>query len=165
MRKSLLLIAAAALAATTLQLSAPLSASAQLNDLIAKHITVAQAVLSDKAKSNHATTILAGTRSWNFFPENRSSSTVTNLSVTVDSGLNPSLFDWGGAVASFPATKTLASLDPGGVWNPGGPLISTIPVNFAAGYGSTRTVNTPSIRRGGGQQTVRVTVTPRDPRY
>jgi hypothetical protein len=164
-------IAPVAMAATltaaltaVMSITSPPPATAADYDLNALHVTASWAFLPDTATSLSAQAKLTGPRGWRFYLNNLSTATVTNPSVTLDSGLSPTLFQWGGEqVTSFPATKTQDTLLPGQTM--GLDLSSSIPVRFTAGYDSTRTVDTAMIQVGGSQQTVTVTVAPRDPRY
>jgi hypothetical protein len=155
----------AALAVGLLTLTGVSASAQEPFDLIAKHVTVVSKELPDTATSNSAGAVLNGVRGWRTYIENRSQAGVTNAAVTVDSGYNPSLFFWNGPVASFPATKSVSTLAAGQVYDAEQGLTSSIPVAFAAGYDSTRTVDTATIPVGGGQQTVTVTVTLRDQGY
>jgi hypothetical protein len=105
-----------------------------------------------------------GEREWGFFLTNDAPTPVTNASISVDSGYLPSLFSWEGDVTAFPVTKTTPSIAPGTQWVPDA-LRSTIPVTATTGYDSTRTVSPATIPPSGGQQTVTITITPRDARY
>jgi hypothetical protein len=111
--------------------------------------------------SVQAGTTQSGTRSWDFFLGNNSSTPVTSPTVTINSGYSPSLFP---GVSSFPVTATQASLASGQEFS-GGPLLSDIPVSFTLGYDSSRTVSPSTISAGGTQQTVAITITPADSRY
>jgi len=133
----------------------------------ARHGILGWAYLPDTATSNSAQTKHDGLRAWRFYLTNISGSTVTNPSVTINSGYDPTLFTWGEApVTSFPATKTESDLPAGqqmGLRTLD--LMSSIPYKFTTGYDSTRTVDNAMIPPGGSQQKVTVTVTPRDRRY
>jgi D-xylose transport system substrate-binding protein len=111
-----------------------------------------------------ATATQQGRRNWNLFFANESSTAVTNASETVNSGFDPSGFDWNGAVTSFPATRSTPGIAAGEQWGLDG-LLSNVPVTFSLGYGSTRAVSPVVIPAGGGRQTVTVTLTPVDPRF
>lgn len=140
-------------------------ASAGTPDLVAKHVTALSADLPATTTANPATSALTGTRNWQFFPGNQSGSAVSNLSVSVNSGLDPTKFYWAGPVSSFPVTRSTPTLAAGQSWDADGVITSTVPVNFTAGYDSTRTVSPPAIKVGGDKQTVTITVTPQDAGY
>ena len=145
-------------------LAIPGSASAQQpvnSDLTALEVAADQVFLPPTATSVQAGTTQDGTRNWDFFLGNNSQTSVTNPTVTINSGYSPSLFP---GVSSFPVTATQAGLAPGQQFS-GGPLISNIPVSFTAGYNSTRTVSPLTVPAGGTQQTVVITLTPVDARY
>ena len=140
------------------------SASAQQSvdtDLGAREAANDNVTLPADATSAQAGTTQSGTKAWDFFLVNNSLASVTNPTITVNSGLSPSLFP---GVSSFPVTKSQASLAPGETFD-AGELRSDIPVDFTLGYDSTRTVSPGVIPVGGTQQTLTVTVTPIDPRY
>jgi hypothetical protein len=144
----------------------PTPASAGVHDeLSGKLVSASYTRLPDTATSNSAGTVLTGVRGWRIYLGNGLTSEVTNALVTIDSGRDPSLFDWNGPVTSFPVTKTTPTLASGQEWDTGGGLASSIPVSFQAGYDSTRTVDPAVIPAGGGRQEVTVTVTPVDDRY
>jgi hypothetical protein len=150
--------------AVSIQLASPWAAFAQQpinNDLTALEGAADNVFLPPTATSAQAGTTQSGTRSWDFFLGNRSQTPVTNATVTVESGYNPSLFP---GVSSFPVTATQANLTPGQEFS-AGPLQSSIPVSFTLGYDSTRTVSPLVVPVGGTQQTVIITVTPIDARY
>ena len=143
----------------------PASAQQPVNtDLTALEVAADQVFLPPAATSAQAGTTQSGTRSWDFFLGNNSQTSVTNPTITIDSGYSPSLFP---GVPSFPVTASQASLTPGQQFStpPGGALNSDIPVNFTTGYDSTRTVSPLTVPAGGTQQTVVITITPADARY
>jgi hypothetical protein len=161
-RVVLLAIALTVSAGIPLAIPGPASAQQPVNtDLTALEVAADQVFLPPTTTSVQAGTTQSGTRSWNFVLGNNSQTSVTNPTITIDSGLSPSLFP---GVSSFPVIESQASLAPGDVFS-AGPLQSDIPVDFTLGYGSTRTVSPGVIPVGGTQQTLTVTVTPIDPRY
>jgi len=161
-RVVLLAIALTVSAGIPLAIPGPASAQQPVNtDLTALEVATDNVFLPADATSAQAGTAQSGTRSWDFVLGNNSQTLVTNPTITIDSGLSPSLFL---GVSSFPVIESQASLAPGDVFS-AGPLQSDIPVNFTLGYGSTRTVSPGVIPVGGTQQTLTVTVTPIDPRY
>jgi hypothetical protein len=144
-------------------LAIPGSASAQQpvgTDLNALEVVADQVFLPPTTTSAQAGTTQSGTRNWNFFLGDNSLTSVTNPTITIDSGLSPSLFP---GVSSFPVTESQASLAPGQQFQ--GNLNSNIPVSFTPGYDSTRTVSPLTVPAGGTQQTVVITITPVDARY
>jgi hypothetical protein len=150
-----------------IQLTIPGTASAQQSinsDLTALEVAADQVFLPPAATSAQAGTTQSGTRSWDFFLGNNSQTSVTNPTITIDSGYSPSLFP---GVPSFPVAASQASLGAGQQFStpPGGALNSDIPVSFTAGYDSTRTVSPLTVPAGGTHQTVVITITPADARY
>jgi hypothetical protein len=166
MKRIIPVVIGAALAAT-ISITSPPSAIAIGEDLSAMHVTASWAYLPDTAISNSAQTKHDGLRAWRFYLTNNSGATVTNPSVTVNSGYDPTLFTWGDApVTGFPATKAASNLPTGqqmGLMTLD--LMSSIPYKFTTGYDSTRTVDNAMIPPGASQQKVTVTITPRDRRY
>lgn len=61
------------------------------------HVTASWAYVADTAISNSAQTKHDGLRAWRFYLTNNSGAPVTNPSVTVNSGYDPTLFTWGDA--------------------------------------------------------------------
>lgn len=147
-------------------IAAPGYAQEAPSDLSIYQIVSHYVTLPMGATSAPAGTPQQGNRNWNVFLNNDSQTAVTNASVTVNSGYDASLFRWGSfdSLASFPQTKTMATLQPGQQWEPS-TISSDIPVNFTLGYDSTRTLSPATIPAGGGQQTVTVTFRPVDPRF
>jgi len=161
-RVVLLAIALTVSAGIPLAIPGPASAQQPVNsDLTALEVAADQVFLPPTTTSVQAGTTQNGTRSWDFFLGNNSSTPVTGPTVTIDSGYSPSLFP---GVSSFPVTATQASLASGQQFS-GGPLLSDIPVGFTPGYDSSRTVSPSTIPAGGTQQTVVITITPADARY
>ena len=165
-RVALLVVALAVSAG--IPLAVPGSASAQQganSDLQAFDGPTDNVFLPPDATSVQAGTTQSGTRSWNIFLGNNSQTSVTNPTITVSSGLSPSLFP--DEVSSFPVTASQNSLGPGEGLSalPTGDLNSLIPVSFTTGYDSTRTVSPAVIPAGGGRQTVVITMTLADARY
>jgi len=163
-RVVLLVMALAVSAGIPLAIPGSASAQGAGSDLTALEVTANDVFLPPDATSAQAGTMQNGTRSWGFFLSNNSSTQVTNPTITIDSGYSPSLFP---GISSFPVTGSQASLAPGQQFftPPGGALNSDIPVSFAAGYDSTRTVSPLMVPAGGTQQTVVITITPVDARY
>jgi len=155
-------MALAVSAGIPLAIPGPASAQGANSDLTALEVTANDVSLPPTATSAQAGTMQNGTRNWNFFFGNDSLTSVTNPTITIDSGLSPSLFP---GVSSFPVIYTQASLAPGQQFSAGDALISDIPVSFTPGYDSTRTVSPLTVPAGGTQQTVVITITPADARY
>ncbi len=161
-RVVLLAIALTASAGIPLAIQGPASAQQPVNtDLTALEVAADQVFLPPATTSVQAGTTQNGTSNWNFFLGNNSQTSVTSPTVTINSGLSPSLFP---GVSSFPVTESQAGgLAPGQQFP--GNLNSNIPVSFTPGYGSSRTVSPSTIPAGGTQQTVVITITPADARY
>lgn len=112
-----------------------------------------------------AGTTLAGNRCWAFALENSSSGSVTNPTVTVNTGFAPSTlrtfdegsFSIGPALTSLPFVISQPTLAPGAKFCCSG-LISTLPLNQDPGFDISRTVSPLIIQTGGSVQTVTVTV-------
>jgi len=158
------LLAIALTVSAGIPLAIPGSASAQQpvgTDLTALEGAADHVFLPPTTTSAQAGTTQNGTRSWDFFLSNNSSTQVTSPTVIIDSGYSPSLFP---GVSSFPVTESQASLASGQQFS-GGPLLSDIPVGFTLGYDSSRTVSPSTIPADGTQQTVVITITPADARY
>ena len=165
-RVVLLAIALVVPAGIPLAIPGPASAQQPVDtDLTALEVINDNASLPADATSAQAGTTQSGTKAWDFFLVNNSQASVTNPTITINSGWGPSLFP---GVSSFPVTASQASLAPGAApgdsFHPSA-LRSDIPVDFTLGYDSTRTVSPGVIPVGGAQQTLTVTVTPIDPRY
>lgn len=133
-------------------------------------------ILPETATSTQADTVLPGNRVWNFFLGNKSQTSVSNAKVLINSGYTPTQFNnydpvhpynaffaWEGepAIASFPTLHTKNLVSPNEIW--GSNFWSNIPDNYTLGYDSTRTVDPLIIPAGGGDQTVTITLTSRDP--
>jgi hypothetical protein len=164
-RVVLLAIALTVSAGIPLAIPGPASAQQPVNnDLTALEVAADQVFLPPTTTSVQAGTTQSGTRAWDFFLGNNSQTSVTNPTITVNSGWSPSLFP---EISSFPVTGSQGSLAPGEVLSalPTGALNSLIPVSFSLGYNSTRQASPGVIPVGGTQQTLTVTVTPIDPRY
>ncbi len=150
------------------QLASTGAALAQVNDLHALEVAADNVFAPATVNSVSAATIQTGFRNWYSFLENRSQTTVTNATVSVMSGYDPSLFD---GVSSFPYASTDPSLAPGqsyaagNLWPKYTLPENMIPVNYSLGYDSSRAASPALIPVGGTQQTVAITLTPVDPRY
>ena len=150
------------------QLASTGAALAQVNDLHALEVAADNVFAPATVNSVSAGTIQTGFRNWYSFLENRSQTTVTNATVSVMSGYDPSLFD---GVSSFPYASTDPSLAPGqsyaagNLWPKYTLPENMIPVNYSLGYDSSRAASPALIPVGGTQQTVAITLTPVDPRY
>jgi len=110
-----------------------------------------------------ASELLNGTWSW-FFSIDDNDVSVTNPTITVDSGFPVSAFPGGLGASSFPVTVSQSSLEPGNSFfsNPLAQFgVTTIPATMSPGFDSTRSVTPPTIPIGGGQQVLNVTITPR----
>ncbi len=170
MRLAVLLVVAGMLA-VTIQSAIPQIAFAQnpFSDLVAQEAAFDVAALPPTATNAQAGTVRTGTRNWGAFFGNRSPNSVTNPTVSVQSGYDPSqyMFFWKNQpVSAFPVTDSQSTLDPGQVFSAGSSgLGSNIPVNFTLGYNSTRTVSPLMIPVGGTDQAVTITVTLMDSRY
>ena len=109
---------------------------------------------------------LSGQRGWSFQLGNTyaGNGQATNAAISVSSGYGPSLFDAGcsgTAVGSFPYVSSQGVLAAGQSLSTD--LCSTIPVTFAPGFDSGRSMTPLLIPAGGGQQSVAVTVALTDP--
>lgn len=119
--------------------------------------------VSPETTSVDATTLQHGSRNWMAIINNQTTSSVNNAAISFMSGYSPSLFD---SVASFPVSTNFGTLEPESMQiaklfaNDG-----SMPVDYTLGYDSTKTTNISSIPVGGGQQTVTITITPKDSRY
>ena len=181
--KKLTSVAAVVMLAAGLGLASPQQSQAVLpGHLEAAHVTASRATLPDTATRNLAGTKLNGLRLWRLYLTNATLSVVTSPSIVVDSGLAAADFAWlmpaaaPVPVTAFPTTmpNSVTSLDPCNNINDCQTasklgdekgLISNHAVTFTAGFDSTRTVTPAIIPAEGGQQTMTVTVTPRDVRY
>ena len=150
-------------------LAIPGTASAQqpTNVLFAGDVAVDNVDVPPTTTSVQATAVQNGYRSWFSTIGNYTQAPVSNATVSIMSGYDPSLFE---GVTSFPVTGTIASIDPGQGWfgpslNPAQNPYQTLPVTYSLGYDSTRTVSPSVIPAGGGQQTVTIALTPVDARY
>lgn len=117
--------------------------------------------------STSAASSLDGSRSWGFNLNNQTTSSLGNPTISVASGFNPAQLvapgpGGGGPLTSLPFVTTQPTLAPGqGMGsNLNGPQV---PVTFAPGYDSSRTVTPRQVPSGGGHQTVAASVTFRDP--
>jgi hypothetical protein len=101
---------------------------------------------------------------WAVFLDNHSGSRVTNPTVTLSSGLDPTVFD--GEIPSFPFSCSLPGLDPGQELQIFPGLEATgLHSSFSLGYDSTRSVSPAVVPVGGGDVTVQFTVKLTDARY
>jgi hypothetical protein len=152
-----------------LAIPGPASAQQPLSDLVAIDSAVDNVMLPPAATSAQAGTVQSGQTAWPFTFRNNSQTSVTNPTVSVQGGYDPSQynFTWpdqpGQPVTAFPVTATQASLNPGQELDPR--LFSNIPVKYTLGYNSTRTVGPSKIPVGGADQKVSITVTFMDSRY
>jgi hypothetical protein len=122
---------------------------------------VQEATVGPAVDSVQAGDSLAGTLNW-FFVIDDFDLSVTNPTITVDSGYPASAFTGLGA-SSFPVTVTQASLDAGQSFfsNPLAQFgVTTIPTTMTAGFDSSRSVTPAVVPVGGGDQQVTVSVTP-----
>ena len=99
-RVVLLAIALTVSAGIPLAIPGPASAQQPVNtDLTALEVAADQVFLPPTTTSVQAGTTQNGTRLWDFFLGNNSSTPVTSPTITIDSGYSPSLFP---GVSSFP---------------------------------------------------------------
>ena len=139
------------------------TARAQTSDLSGLASSGYGVSVSPDTTNVSSTTIQHGNRSWMAIINNNMQSDATNAAISFNSGYNPTLFD---AVSAFPVSTNFGTLPAGGLQIaklfPSG---DSMPVDYMLGYDSTKTTNVASIPAGGGQQTVTITVTPKDSRY
>jgi hypothetical protein len=165
MRLAVLLVVAGMLA-VTIQVAIPRVAFAQQPYLSSNALAFDGIVLSPMATSAQAKTMQTGNRLWGGSIFNQTPTSVTNPTVSVQSGYDPSQynFTWQGQpVTAFPVSATQSTLDPG--QNFSGQLNSNVPVTFTLGYNSTRKVSPSKIPIGGTNQTVTMTISLMDSRY
>lgn len=157
MRRVLLCLAIVALGATVLAGSA--SAGPSPGDLTVNVNDLNQYSAAPGVDSLSGTATLDGVLGWDFQLQDYDV-TVTNPSFEVNSALPASAFP-GLGVAAFPVFGVpQATLGPGGTYEAGVDLVSTLPVSFASGVDVTRSVTPTSAPVGGGTQQVTVSITP-----
>jgi len=122
------------------------------------HVLIAEAGPGVDAVA--ASQVLNGVWSW-FFVIDDTSVSVTNPTVTVDSGYPVSAFSGLGGATSFPVSASQPALAAGESFFPNLNFVSNIPVSMSPGFDSTRSVSPQTIPVGSGHQQLTVTITPR----
>jgi hypothetical protein len=137
------------------------AAAGQLGSLNVQdgHVLIAEAGLGVDAVSTSQ--VLNGVWSW-FFVIDDTSVSVTDPTVTVDSGYPVSAFPGLGGATSFPVSASqTGSLNAGESFFPNLNFVSNIPVSMSPGFDSSRSLSPQTIPVGGGHQQLTVTITPR----
>ncbi len=164
-----MLMVVALVISLTIQVAHPRVAFAQnpFSDLVPENLDQDVVALPASATSALARTVQSGQRDWGFILGNNSQTSVTNPTISVQSGYDPSQYNFiwqGQPVTTFPVTATQSALNPGQEFGPV-PLESNVPVTFTLGFNSTRIVSPSLIPAGGTDQMVSVTVNLMDSRY
>lgn len=157
-----LTLAAFAVSGTALSVGAD-TAHAQAVDLSGLASSGYNVSVSSETTSVSGAVVQNGYRNWMATINNHTQASVDGAAITFMSGYNPSLFE---AISSFPTTTSFGTLEAGNMQI--AKLMTngeSIPVDYTLGYDSTKTTNVTSIPVGGGQQTVTVTIMPKDSRY
>lgn len=147
-------------------------------DLRAEFDTRFNVDLPPEAISTAATTVMDGYPSWSGSLSNASPSVVSHPTISFNSGLDPTQFvtpNDGAPLASFPFSCGLPSLTTGqqmqssGIeqraGTPPGQRVTQPLVRDTLGYDSSRSVAPLALPPGGGEQTITVSLTPRDTRF
>ena len=100
-----------------------------------------------------------GFPTWYMILTNFSGASVPNPTLTISSGLDPSVFDGELPTPSFPSSCSLSSLPARTSMIPGTLQAPSLQQSFSPGFDSTRSVSPSTVPAGGGDVTVTVTAT------
>ena len=101
---------------------------------------------------------------WNILFSNNSAATVTDPTITISSGLNPSVFNGQLPTPTLPSSCSQPSLDPTGTMNLGFAAPGSVQ-GGSLGYDSSAVAIPNVVPAAGGEVTERFTVTLTDPRF
>jgi hypothetical protein len=101
---------------------------------------------------------------WNILFTNNSSATVTDPTITISSGLDPSVFDGQLPTPGLPSSCSQPSLDPTGTMNLGFAAPESVR-GGSLGYDSSAVASPNVVPAAGGEVTEEFTVVLRDPRF